>query len=98
MYNQRVVYALHDQNQIKLTHKDAILKEQARFYSDLYESRQNELRSPPNYLENLFLPTLNEVGKASLDDPIVHEEIVEPIRALNNNKVSGSDGIPVEIY
>ena len=45
-------------------------------------SRQEELAPPPNYLQNLKIPKLNQDERVVLDEPIVFEEIIEAIRAL----------------
>ena len=72
-----------------------IRKEQFNFYKNLYHTSGpiNE-----NYLNSFDTPKINEETRNYLDSPITLEEIACAVKQLNNNKMSGCDGIPIEFY
>ena len=74
------------------------MREQTEFFAELYRSRQEELEPPPNYLENIHIPLLDDTEKGMLDDPIVLEEVTVAIKMLNKFKSPGYDGLPAEIF
>ena len=78
-----------------MTHQRKVLKEQFRFYSELYKSRIDELLPTPQYLDNLELPSLTEDEHLMLDEPLVIEEVAEAIKSLKNNKAAGCDGLKI---
>lgn len=71
-----------------------------QFYKKLFFSKGNS----PTYLLakgkcKALIPNKISYGEDnSLNNPISVEEIYKAIKALNNNKVPKSDGLPVEFY
>ena len=56
------------------------------------------MSDPLQYLNGLDLPQISEDQKAMLNDPLLHDEVAEAVKELNNNKSPGTDGLPIEIY
>ena len=81
-----------------ITHNNRILKEQNKFYQILYQTRQDELRPDPNYLDTLVLATLSEDEKLMLEEPLVYEEVFEAINSLRNSRAPGTEEIVIEVY
>ena len=96
--NARVVDVIQKDDGSVITFRSDILKEMNKFYEILYRTRKEELQTPCNYLHDLTIPSLTEMEKWSLDDPIVTEEIIEAIKALKPNKCPGLDGLPANFY
>lgn len=49
-------------------------------------------------LENVKLPTLSPDDALSLEGNISDQEIEGAIKAMNNSKAPGPDGLPLEFY
>ena len=78
-----------------------ILKEQERFYHDLYKTGNND----PNialkrlaFLSELNIPKLSEEQKITCEGKITSKECFRLLDSFNNNKTPGNDGIPIEFY
>ena len=83
------------------TDPHCILKEQERFYRELYKSSINS----PNigekissFLNDLNIPQLSEEQKNSCEGLISPEECSELFDSFQSNKSPGNDGIPAEFY
>ena len=83
------------------TDPHCILKEQERFYRELYKSSINS----PNigekissFLNDLNIPQLSEEEKNSCEGLISPEECSELLDSFQSNKSPGNDGIPAELY
>ena len=76
------------------TEQKEILREQVRFYRNLYTSDQN-IRFQ---LENTSNIRLNAIQKMELDVPISKEEILTACKDMKTGTVCGCDGLGVEFY
>ena len=84
-----------------ITDPHCILKEQERFYRELYKSSINS----PNigekissFLNDLNIPLLSEEEKKSCEGSISSEECSGLLDSFQSNKTPGNDGIPAEFY
>ena len=80
-----------------------ILKEQERFYRELYKSRINRVliiigEKISSFLNDLNIPQLSEEQKNSCEGLISQEECSELLDSFQSNKSPGNDGIPAEFY
>ena len=78
-----------------------ILKEQERFYRELYKSShrdQNVAQNISSFLSELNIPKLSEEQKRSCEGRILSEECFRLLDSFHNNKTSGNDGIPIAFY
>ena len=83
------------------TDPHCILREQERFYRELYKSSINS----PNigkkislFLDELNIPQLSEEQNNSCEGLISPEECSKLLDSLQSNKSPGNDGIPAEFY
>ena len=79
-----------------ISERGAILKEQAKFYQDLYTTNLQETQD--FYLDRLESPKLTDREILWLDRVIDMDKLSTAMRQLKNNKSPGSDGLPVEFY
>uniref|UniRef100_A0A8C5QKB6 Reverse transcriptase domain-containing protein n=1 Tax=Leptobrachium leishanense TaxID=445787 RepID=A0A8C5QKB6_9ANUR len=90
-------------NNALTTRPDEILQEFVRYYTDLYNGR-GETPTPDllpriaDYLKDNVARRLTETQAASLEDPILQEELVATLKHIKNNKCPGPDGFPAEYY
>ena len=78
-----------------------ILKEQERFYNNLYKSSingPNTASRSSSFLNSLNIPKLSEEQKALCEGKISSEECFRILDNFQNNKTPGNDGIPIEFY
>ena len=84
------------------TDPHCILKEQERFYRELYKSRINRVliirEKISSFLNDLNIPQLSEEQKNSCEGLISQEECSELLDSFQNNKSPGNDGIPAGFY
>ena len=83
----------------KVTDSESILKEQHRFYSDLYLSKGvKELFTGefPQYLDNM--QQLSDNSKKKLDSPFTLEELETFVLNSKLNKAPGPDGFSNEFF
>ena len=71
-----------------------ILKEQHKFYADLYASNKKVKFT----LKNTSNTRLTENDKNKLDEMITFDEIAAAVKALPKEKSPGGDGLPAEFY
>lgn len=91
--------ALRVQGDVLLTDPDEINSAFRDFYISLYSSESHgDKQEIGAFLTFLGLPTLSEDQVASLDQPIIMEEIAEAIQNLPSGKAPGPDGFTAEFY
>uniref|UniRef100_A0A8C5Q236 Reverse transcriptase domain-containing protein n=1 Tax=Leptobrachium leishanense TaxID=445787 RepID=A0A8C5Q236_9ANUR len=85
------------------TRPDEILQEFVRYYTDLYNGR-DETQTPDllpriaDYLRDNVARRLSKAQAASLEDPILQEELAATLKHIKNNKCPGPDGFSAEYY
>ncbi len=80
-----------------LTNFDDILKEQARFYKDLYSAKGTDSSAQAKFLEQT-VPVLDNQCKSNCEEDISIEELGRALKALPNGKTPGSDGFNADFY
>ena len=91
---------LHISGVIK-TDPFCILKEQERFYKNLYKSSTTDPHIAikiSSFLNDLNIPALSEDQKKFCEGKISAEECFRLLDSFDNNKIPGNDGIPIEFY
>ena len=91
---------LHISGVIK-TDPFCILKEQERFYKNLYKSSRTDpdiTLKISSFLNDLNIPTLSEDQKNICEGTISAEECYRLLDSFDINKTPGIDGIPIEFY
>ena len=91
---------LHISGVIK-TDPFCILKEQERFYKDLYKRSTTDpdiTFKISSFLNDLNIPALSEDQKKFCEGKISAEECFRLLDSFDNNKTPGNDGIPIEFY
>ena len=75
-----------------------IMKEQEKFYRNLYSKNvQQNCESPCSFFNHDF-PTLNDEDKENCDKGLTLEEIGQSLKELPNNKAPGTDGFTADFY
>jgi exonuclease III len=74
-----------------------IIKEQVRFYEQLYKAELTDTSKAECFLSKLD-KGLSDNSKKILDDNITIEELSKALHMMKNNKSPGSDGIIIEFY
>ena len=85
----------NDKGEIIINRHD-ILKEQEKFYSELYSYHDVEFIA--DYLKGLDSPKLNYGQKLQLDGNITLHELREAQKDMKIDKTPGADGLPIEFY
>ena len=78
-----------------------ILKEQERFYHNLYKTDNTDPdidTKRSTFLSELNIPKPSEQQKISCEGKISSEECFRVLDIFHNNKTPGNDGIPIEFY
>jgi hypothetical protein len=92
------------ENGDEITDSKEILKEQSKFYKDLYtdktECSARLLDEAYKYFldDKIPLKCIDNDDQETLDEPITMDELTKAIKALPRNKTPGSDGWNSEFY
>ncbi|XP_060100332.1 uncharacterized protein LOC132575538, partial [Heteronotia binoei] len=68
------------------------------FYRNLYKKQRIDLPKQEDYIKGVEMKQLTREQKASLENPISIQEIVDVIRIQKSNKTPGPDGLPIEFF
>ena len=95
----KAIYGPSTQGSVPIRSKDGRLLKTNEEISHRWQEHYEELLNRnPTIDENVLCCIPQQPTEASLNDPPSPEEIVGAIKAMKNNKASGGDGIPAEIY
>lgn len=102
-YNRKCITRLQKENGEIISDFPSILKEQKRFYENLYREQE---KSPDdqfvsNYLNQIqedFLVKANDRDRFLLEQEISVHEIYDAIMTMKIDKCPGIDGLPIEFY
>ena len=101
-FQTKSITSLIDNNGNNILNFGDILKEQKRFYSDLYAEREVDLENEniilDFFIQNIDVPKVTNEQKDLCDGPITKEECIFAIKSMENFKSPGIDGLPVEFY
>ena len=80
-----------------------ILKEQSKFYENLYDEKLDHTSYQYTQSLDYFLnsdnnPSLSDEEKIFCDSEITIEEVLSSLKELKNNKTPGTDGLTAEFY
>ncbi len=75
-----------------------IIKEQKKYYENLYENKYPEILNENEFLHINNIKQLTEEQKVSCEGQITLDEIKKVIKSSKNNKSPGCDGLPWEFY
>ena len=78
----------------EISHPQSILKEQRKFYTELYQKDEDVLFS----MENDTGIRVPSTEREQQGIQITFEEVETAIKMMKNNKTPGQDGIPVDFY
>ena len=92
-YNARTCHALLINDQI-ISDPTEVLKQQEKFYRELYQKDDCEAFSYQNSTEIC----ISHADRVSADTDFTEFEVKKAIKGMNNGKTPGNDGIPVEFY
>ena len=79
-----------------ITDFDKIKEEIKIFYADLYKFEEINTDVADKFLKDL--PQLSDIDKFSCEGSISKKECLNAIKAMQNSKSPGSDGLPAEFY
>ena len=85
-----------------ITDPVAILKEQKRYYDNLYSSKQHHFKNfieiEDHFLRNTAIPKLSNDERYFCDQKLQPRDYNTALKNLANNKSSGSDGLTTNFY
>ena len=93
-YNAKTCYRLITNEGEEIRSQQLIIKEQEKFYEDLY-SEDNDVMFN---MVNTFNVKVPQSIKQQQDQDITMRDLEEAIKGMNNDKTPGSDGIPIDFY
>ena len=93
-FNKKTIQRLKVDNQY-ITNDKQIGEALTRYYKNLYTSNHTVDKI---YLQSLDTPKLPDQQRKELDKDITQLEVAQAIRDLPNNKVGGTDGLPIQFY
>ena len=77
-----------------LTLQEDIMKEQVRFYKEVYDKKRNfDVTKAEDFMTDTSVPTLSDEQKQSLEVPISVIEIAEALKSMKNGSAPGPDGL-----
>ena len=92
--NAKIMDRLETDDGRIITDQQEILKEQVRFYSDVYRQKNNFNEVTANeFTRNLNIPKITNEQKDSLETEINIDEISKALKHMKNDSSPGSDGI-----
>ena len=98
-YINKTVTKIIDDTGKNITEQKPILKEIARFYEQLYSSRDHELNNVNlNDLINHPVPKLSKEESQLLEGKLTYDEVVKAVKSMKNGKSPGTDGFTSEFY
>ena len=87
---------LNQQGEIK--YGNEMLEEISKFYKELYQSECDENKIIKYIQETHSIPKLSENNKELCEGYITEQEAYKALKAMNNNKTPGEDGLTKEFY
>ena len=97
-YKRKNRYQLINEEGKMITENKLILKEQHKFYTNLFTSKNIPTERVKNYLKTIDLPKLTEEDNEILKQDISVEEIKAALWEMKPDKVPGPEGFPPEFY
>ena len=97
--NRNIITKLTNDSGETLTDQRQILKEQVRYYKELYSQTteaDNIVEEVNEFLQNVNFPTLEAGDAQSCEENITLEETTSALRMMKNDTAPGSDGITTE--
>ena len=94
-FNKKTIHHLQLDNGEIVTNTKQIQNAQTEYYRQLYYTvSPMDLR----YIDNLEMPIISTEEMEMLKQPPTLKEVSEAVANLPNNKVGGTDGIPIDFY
>ena len=92
--NAKIMDRLKTDNGLTISNQEGILKEQVKFYSNVYSKKRDfdEQRSK-DFMCGTNIPTLSEEQKTDLDTNITLNELTKTLSTMKNNSAPGPDGL-----
>ena len=94
-FSAKTIYRLKLDSGEVTTDPKQILKEQERYYKQLYTSVG---KIDTSYVEDIDCPKISEEENALLEAPLDRTEMAKALKLLANNKSPGTDGLPADFY
>ena len=93
-YNAKTCYKMISESDMEITDPNEILREQRKFYAELYNSDE-EVNFTLTNDHGIYVP--KDIRQAQ-EVQIECKDLEEAIKTMSNGKTPGEDGIPVEFY
>ena len=95
-YLERKIQRLIKDDGEEINCEKEILKELSRYYSQLYEKKDQI--SNQSWQNQIKIEKIKENERKKLEGQITYEELTNAVKCMKNNKSPGSDGFPVEFF
>ena len=93
-YNAKTCYKLIGENEMEITNQEDILKQQHKFYKELYQKDEGIKFD----MVNSYGVTVPEFLQRTQEQQVTMVDLENAIKFMNNQKTPGEDGIPVDFY
>ena len=99
-YNTKNIKTLITNEDKEITELEEIIKEEKRFYENLYSSKLTKSDTTAKFVQKTQndIPKLNETEKNLCEETLSLEEGGKALKLLPNNKSPGSDGYTTNFY
>ena len=101
-YSEKVIPKLITDDKKEITDIQEIIKEQTRFYKELYRTRKPKLTEKQKEMffpkHSNLLKVLTEDQKQSCEGDLTQAECLTTLKNMKNNKSPGPDGYTVEFF
>ena len=97
-YMNKIITALRNQDNVRCTDQDEIMKCLVGHFTQMFDEQPIEHEKAMAYVEEINLKQLSDEKKLALDKPVTLEELGRSLQFMHNNKAPGTDGFPTEFF
>ena len=99
-YTSKTINVLEQENGVLITNQEEILKETAKYYENLYTSKDHNLWDIDldTHMLNTTIPKLEQQEANNLEGMLTIEEAGQTLKHMKNNKSPGTSGFSADFF
>ena len=99
-YSSKTINVLEQENGVLITNQEEILKETAKYYENLYTSKDRNLWDIDldTHMLNTTIPKLEQQDANNLEGMLTIEEAGQTLKHMKNNKSPGTSGFLADFF
>ena len=99
-YTSKTINVLEQENGVLITNQEEILKETAKYYENLYASKDHNLWDIDldTHMLNTTIPKLEQQEANNLEGMLTIEEAGQTLKHMKNNKSPGTSGFSADFF